>query len=364
MIKKTSASPKYINNVITENKAHDDQRELASCVQSSACSINLPLDTIPISETVPMESITETDDNTGWTNVNDTRRNNKSTRSWKQRLDILRGTALSENENESLSADVHLVAYGIAKNVTGIQLSQWLAGKGLHIVSCDLLTRYDGARSLSYKVTIKSRDYQKATSPEIWPARVGVRLFKFFDNQNATKSLAGKSRSVEQSTIDYNKNNIEARTDQGIKRKSILKQTQRNGNPNNSQIHIASQDQKMNLSARYPFQHQNFQNLSSHGQHNGYINEYQNNRNNLNGIETRFQQYENSNVISPLNDNLYHRSPEQNIATITGPQNANQNVYANDVNGNLYQQHHESTLPKMKLQSVRFCGNLRNGSYV
>ena len=58
-----------------------------------------------------------------------------------ERLDILRGTATCESEGESLSADVHLVAFGVKKNVTGLQLSHWLARKGLQVLSCDLLTK-------------------------------------------------------------------------------------------------------------------------------------------------------------------------------------------------------------------------------
>ena len=73
----------------------------------------------------------------------------------------------------------------------GIQLSHWLAEKGLHVASCDLLTKYEGARPLPYKIAIKSCDYEKATNPEIWPARVGVRLFKFFDNRNSAKNVVG-----------------------------------------------------------------------------------------------------------------------------------------------------------------------------
>ena len=113
-------------------------------------------------------------------------------------MGILRGTAISENDNESLSADVQLVAYGIAKNVTGIQLSHWLEEKGLHVVSCDLLTKYEGARSLSYKIAIKSGDYEIATNPEIWPLRVGVKLYKYFNNQNSVRNAAGRSRGLAQ----------------------------------------------------------------------------------------------------------------------------------------------------------------------
>ena len=63
------------------------------------------------------------DDDEGWSKGEEQPKRNKGIQCWRQRLGILRGTAISENDEESLSADVHLVAYSIAKNVTGIQLS-------------------------------------------------------------------------------------------------------------------------------------------------------------------------------------------------------------------------------------------------
>ena len=66
-------------------------------------------------------------------------------------------------------------ALGIKKNVTGLQLSHWSAEKGLQVLSCDLLTKYEGARSLAYQITIKSCDYEKALNPELWPSRVGLK---------------------------------------------------------------------------------------------------------------------------------------------------------------------------------------------
>ena len=75
------------------------------------------------------EANKSTNENDGWVMVPEKSKNNASVKSWRQRLDILGGTATSENEGESQSADVHLVAFGVKKNVTGLQLSQWLAGK-------------------------------------------------------------------------------------------------------------------------------------------------------------------------------------------------------------------------------------------
>ena len=119
----------------------------------TASNINSHQDVMNLPKTEPQDYTR--DDDEGWTKLEKQPMRNKGIKSWRQRLGILRGTAISENDNESLSADVHLVAYSIAKNITGIQLSHWLAEKGLHVVNCDLLTKNEGARSLSYKIAIK-----------------------------------------------------------------------------------------------------------------------------------------------------------------------------------------------------------------
>ena len=66
------------------------------------------------------KSTTEKD---GWVMVPEKSKKNASVNSWRQRLDILHCAATSETEGESRSADVHFVASGVKKNVTGSQLS-------------------------------------------------------------------------------------------------------------------------------------------------------------------------------------------------------------------------------------------------
>ena len=90
---------------------------------------------------------------------------------------LLHGTAHYENGSKS-AADIYLVAFGVRKNVTAVELSRFLEKKGLPILDCKLLTTFQGARTNSYKVTIKSFDYQKSQDPSTWPYRVGVRQFK------------------------------------------------------------------------------------------------------------------------------------------------------------------------------------------
>ena len=83
-----------------------------------------------------------------------------------------------------LSADIHLVVYGLAKHVTSLQLSCFIENKDIKILGCDILTKYEGARSLSFKITIRSCDYEKIINSDIWPVGIGIRQFKFFPRRD------------------------------------------------------------------------------------------------------------------------------------------------------------------------------------
>ena len=82
------------------------------------------------------------------------KKNETTRKTWRQRLNILRGTHVGDIET-TLSADVYLVAYGLGKGTTNVQLSEWLKAKGVNIKSCDLLTKHEAAQSLPYKLLSK-----------------------------------------------------------------------------------------------------------------------------------------------------------------------------------------------------------------
>ena len=69
----------------------------------------------------PAMSSQNVDENNQWTDGN-----RRDRRSWRQRANILRGTSKCESDSVMLSADVHLVVYGVATHVTGLQLLQFL----------------------------------------------------------------------------------------------------------------------------------------------------------------------------------------------------------------------------------------------
>ena len=69
----------------------------------------------------------------GWKTVPPYRNSKPNTNkkpSWKDKLNILKGTAIGDNDEVPPSADVHLVAYGLGKDSSGDQLSRWLKSNG------------------------------------------------------------------------------------------------------------------------------------------------------------------------------------------------------------------------------------------
>ena len=101
--------------------------------------------------------------------------------------------------------------YGLAKHVTSLQLSRFIESKDIKILGCDILTKYEGAHLLSFKITIRSCDYEKIINSDIWPVGVGIRQFKFFprrDGENVNDSQRKKPKSILKKQVN-NTNQIE-----------------------------------------------------------------------------------------------------------------------------------------------------------
>ena len=120
---------------------------------------------------------------------------------------ILHGTAQDQSRDTTFAANIDLVAYGVATQVTGIELSKFIEDKGIKVLDCVLLTKYEHARTFSYKVTISACDYEKSQDASIWPYRIGVRPFK-----NA------KSRYQNNSALRRNHQNTKQNYDNSIRK--------------------------------------------------------------------------------------------------------------------------------------------------
>ena len=77
-----------------------------------------------------------------------------------------------------LAADVEVVVFGVAKNVSNYQIATCAEKQGIKILNCELLTKWTEARSNTFKLTIKARQAELTLSSSIWPCGVGVRRFK------------------------------------------------------------------------------------------------------------------------------------------------------------------------------------------
>ena len=49
---------------------------------------------------------------------------------------IIHGTALDQNNGNALAADIDLVVYGVARNITSIQVSKWIEDQGVKVSDC------------------------------------------------------------------------------------------------------------------------------------------------------------------------------------------------------------------------------------
>ena len=128
--------------------------------------------------------------------------------SWRQKLHILHGTAEHNSFGGSFSADIDIVAYNVAKHITSAELCSWLARNGLFVKDCKLLTTAEGARSLTYKITIDPKDYDRATNDvSLWPYRVGVRLFKTFIRKSNIRDGDERRTRLEGGRTDRNGDN-------------------------------------------------------------------------------------------------------------------------------------------------------------
>ena len=110
---------------------------------------------------------------------------------------IVNGNSNLNNDDKSFAADISLVAGGVSKNATVDKLSDYLKNKGLDIVKCELLTNptaIDKVRSLSFKVTIKAEDIEKASDASNWPFRVVVRKFVTFRRREVDEFAPSSQR--------------------------------------------------------------------------------------------------------------------------------------------------------------------------
>ena len=89
------------------------------------------------------------------------------------------GSAKGDEENMKLAADVDLVAFGVRKDVTEDMMTDYLQSKNIG-AKVKIMTRTEvmsEVRTISMRVSVKASQYEEAMKSEVWPYRVGVRLY-------------------------------------------------------------------------------------------------------------------------------------------------------------------------------------------
>ena len=107
----------------------------------------------------------------------------------------IHGTALDQNNGNALAADIDLVVYGVARNITSIQVSKWIEDQGIKVFDCVLLTKYEQARTLSFKITISASNYEKSQDPSMWPYRVHVHPYRNYNRKRQDYDTNKRSKN-------------------------------------------------------------------------------------------------------------------------------------------------------------------------
>ena len=95
---------------------------------------------------------------------------------------FFRGNSTPEFTN-SLTADVDLVAFGLAIDAEPELLKDFLVEKGILVTKVECLTRKElldagTVRSKTMKVSVKASNVEQALKLETWPYRVKVRHYQ------------------------------------------------------------------------------------------------------------------------------------------------------------------------------------------
>ena len=117
---------------------------------------------------------------------------------------LLYGNARSGdgNSDQPIAADVELAAYGVSKDATEDQLKNFISSKGINVIEVKKLTTYEHARTNTFKICIKASDYDKALKPEVWPLRVGFRMFRPKRTQTWAQQSASAGGNVQANSVN------------------------------------------------------------------------------------------------------------------------------------------------------------------
>ena len=101
------------------------------------------------------------------------------------------GNAKTTDENKDedfeLAADVELAVFGVRTDVTEAMMTDHLKARKILVKEVKIQTKpevLESVRTITMKVTVPASQHEAAMKPEVWPYRVGVRLW---DNRSVRR---------------------------------------------------------------------------------------------------------------------------------------------------------------------------------
>ena len=104
-------------------------------------------------------------------------------------MKVLSALEKARRDSGFMAADTDILVFGVSKDIDAQTIITYAEKQDIHPVNCELLTKWDQARSLTFKLTIKSRDFEKASCPSTWPYRIGIRTFQRFKGNSSSREV-------------------------------------------------------------------------------------------------------------------------------------------------------------------------------
>ena len=99
---------------------------------------------------------------------------------------------MGSGDRTNFAAPVDLFVYGVNKDALGEQIVAFMKEtKGLEILECTKVS-HDEARAQSFRIKVRSTDYELALKAETWPYRVGVRVYHHFKQRREAEGTSGQ----------------------------------------------------------------------------------------------------------------------------------------------------------------------------
>ena len=107
----------------------------------------------------------------------------------------------SNDEDFTLAADVELAVFGVRKDVTEEMMSDHLKARKIVVKEVKIQTRpevLESVRTITMKVTVPASQHEAAMKCEVWPYRVGVRLWDNRSVRRERQERLGHGKELDQ----------------------------------------------------------------------------------------------------------------------------------------------------------------------